>query len=398
MPVLREVLPADWKALNALHRWAWFPERSESGWEWVHRFGQGYPGWVLEDEEGVCGYLGNIRQSYALLDARLVGATGYSLIVLPRARGGSRLLLEAFRNQPGVFATSILNSNARAAPIYGREGLTAFPAGWADARIVWPLAPVTIVSEQIVRRLFHNRRPSRELFHSARSAPVAASVDQVRALDPWADAAAIDLFSSALNASGSLVADRSSRALQARFSDPDQANPPVLYGWDDEDRLSAMALGQVGKMTECEAPILDIIDVAWLEPHGAVAATALLARLKTHGQRAGASRMRLPLVNAATAAVARDVPGSLLRRRHLQSHTRFVESEGLEHLWNPTPYDGDFGFCLRPPPVGRTPAVRDAARGTRPAPGSAGPVTESPPRLGDSLSSTERLSRLRPRV
>lgn len=351
MPVLREVLPTDWTSLNDLHRWAWFSERSESGWEWVHRFGQGYPGWVLEDEDGVCGYLGNIRQDYALRGTSLLGATGYSLIVLPRAKGGSRLLLDAFRSQPDVFATSIFNSNDRASPIYSREGFTAFPQDWADAKIVWPLAPMTILSERIARSLYRNRRPSRELFSSARERPPGPNTAGLSALDPWTDAGAINLFHAELRNTGSLIADRSARVLQGRFSDPDRAELPMLYGWRNGDRLSAVALGQLGKMSECEAPILDIIDVVWLEPHGAAGAAALLAQLKTAGRRAGASRMRLSLVNHTTAEIALRVPGAVIRHRHVHGHVGFIAGLEEDLPWAPTPFDGDFGFCLRPPPT-----------------------------------------------
>ncbi|MDP2765541.1 MAG: hypothetical protein Q8O54_11980, partial [Brevundimonas sp.] len=38
------------------------------------------------------------------------------------------------------------------------------------------------------------------------------------------------------------------------------------------------------------------------------------------------------------------------RRRHIHGHAILVADPGLEPLWRPTPYDGDFGFCLRPPP------------------------------------------------
>lgn len=350
MPILREVLPADWESLNELHRWAWFPERSMAGWEWVHRFGQGHPGWVLEDHDGVCGYLGNIRQDYALPDARFVGATGYSLIVLPRAKGGSRSLLEAFRSQRGVFATSIFNSNARAAPIYSREGFAAFPQNWADAKIVWPLAPMTILSERVVRSLYRNTRPSRELFSGARDRPPGRGAAGLSALDPSTDAAAIDRFYEELRHAGSMIADRSARALQDRFSDPDRTERPMLYGWGEGDRLSAMALGQLGKMSECEAPILDIIDIVWLEPHGVAAALALLVQLKTEGRRAGASRMRLSLLNHATAEIALRVPGAVIRRRHVHGHASLVAGMDHDLAWAPTPFDGDFGFCLRPPP------------------------------------------------
>lgn len=350
-PVLREVHHADWKPLNDLHRWAWFPERSQLGWEWVHHLGEGYPGWVLEDRDGVCGYIGNIRQNYTYLGARLIGATGYSLIVLPRAKGGSRLLLQAFRSQPDVFVTSIFNSNALAAPIYEREGFSAFPEEWASAKIIWPLAPMTILSERIARSFYRHRRPSRELFNGGKGRSRGQSIAGVSILDPWTDAAGIDHFNAELHRSGSLVADRSSQAFQDRFSDPDQVEPPMLYGWSEGNRLSAVALGQLGKMSEYEAPVLDIIDLAWLEPYGAASATLLLFQMKTEGRRSGASRMRLSLVNQDTAEVALRVPGAILRRRHVHGYASFVAGSDEPIPWAPTPFNGDFGFCLRPPPV-----------------------------------------------
>lgn len=351
MAGLRAVGPADWGALNRLHAWAWFPERSEAGWAWLRAMGKSVPGWVLEDGEGVCGFLGNIRQDYAQGPERLIAATGYSLIVLPRARGGSRVLLDAFRSQPGIFAASIFNGNARSAPIYQREGFTPFPDTWANAKIVWPLAPLTILSERIARARFQNRRSPRELFSASPGGALTSGTKQLAALDPWTDAALLDAFYAVLQRSGSTIADRSAGALQNRFSDPDRTAAPVLCGWREDGRLSAIVLGQMGKMTECEAPILDVIDVAWVGPHGDRAAAALLSHMRTLGRRLSASRMRLSLVNSATAAVARQVPGGLVRRRHVHAHICLPGPQEHDLLWSPTPYDGDFAFCLRAPPV-----------------------------------------------
>lgn len=351
MSILREVALADWQSLNDLHRWAWFPERSQRGWEWVLGLGQGYPGWVLEDIDGVCGFLGNIRQNYSLRDNHLVAATGYSLIVLPRAKGGSHLLLDAFRNQPHVFATSIFNSNGRAAPIYSREGFAPFPSGWANAKIVWPLSPMTIFSERIVRSAYRNRRPSQDLFQRLPGRSSVPRVVGVLALDPWSDSEAINRFWEDLANTNSLIAERSARVLQNRFSDPDRTRSPTLYGWADGSQLTAIALGQLGKMSECEAPILDIIDIAWLAPGGHIGAKALLTQFKNVGRDTGASRMRLSVVNDVTVDIARSIPGSLLRRRHIHGHATIVAGDGHEDVWRPTPYDGDFGFCLRPPPT-----------------------------------------------
>lgn len=350
MPSLREVEPADWQSLNDLHRWAWFPERSERGWAWLHQFGRGAPGWVLEDEHGVCGYLGNIRQDYTSESHNLCAATGYSLIVLPRAKGGSRPLLEAFQSQPGVFATTILNGNARSAPIYARNGFSPFPPDWADAKIVWPLAPFTILSERVARTVYRHRRPARELFAGSGHRAAAQWPPELAALDPWRDAAEIDLFDEELRQQGTLLAARSAQVFQERYSDPDATLPPVLLGWRQGGRLVALAFAQVGKMSECEAPILDVIDLAWPDVEERGPAGRLLAELQAHGRRIGASRLRLSVVNTATALVAQSVPGALVRRSHVHAHVRYAAPAGDPSHWMPTPYDGDFGFFLRPPP------------------------------------------------
>lgn len=367
---LRAVEIGDWRALNALHRWAQFPERSEDGWAWIHRLGNGHPGWVIEDDHGVCGHFGNLRQDYAFGPSGLVAATGYSLIVLPRARGGSRPLLEAFRSQPGVFAASVFNGNARSSAVYRREQMTPFPAAWADAKIVWPLAPLTIATERLARAVFRDRRATREWFSSHRSGDLAAADPKLIRLDPWRDADKIDRFWSHLKQEQSLVAHRGARVFQARFSDPDRTSDPLLYGWG-QDRLSAIALGQVGKMSEREASVLDVIDLAWTGPDGQAAATALLLHLKEVGRQIGASRLRLPMLNSDLVAVAKAVPGSILRRRHTHAHVSFRDGAEKASLWRPTPLDGDYGFCLRPPPSPTQPLRRQETSNAWTQPSSA---------------------------
>ena len=148
--------------------------------------------------------------------------------------------------------------------------------------------------------------------------------------------------------SGSLIAVRSAQAFQDRFSDPDATSSPTLYGWKEENRLVALALAQVGKMSQVEAVILDVIDLVWLDPEGRSPATALLAALKSHGRRISASRLRLSIVTDATGEIAQGVPGGHVRTNHVHSHAR-VSGIG-RRSWDPTPFDGDYGFFLRPPP------------------------------------------------
>lgn len=353
MIALRLAHRQDWKAINALHEWAWFPVRSEAGWAWMFSFSPDCPGWVLEDADGVCGFLGNLVQHYRRGPDRLAAATGYSLIVLPRARGGSRRLLRAFREQRGVFATSILNGNARSEGIYRREGFEPFPLGWADAKVVWPLQPVTIAAERLARTLYNRRRPDRDLFSGRiRSAVgVRFANDAVRRLDLVRDSGPLATFERRLGEERRLLADRSGRLLQRRFADPDRTSDPVLLGWFDHDGLGATAIGHWGKMSEIEATILDVVDVVALGASGARAGPALLEAMKVVGREAGASRVRLPLLNAQLADWAGAVPGGLVRRRHVHAHVHFTEvADRTETGWVPSGFDGDYGFCLRHPP------------------------------------------------
>jgi hypothetical protein len=347
--VLRQASLADWQEINALHRWAWFPERSEAGWRWMFALAGRAPGWVLEDDQGLCGFLGNVVQSYCWTDGPTQAATGYSLIVLPRARGGSHALLEAFRGQSGVFATSIFNGNGRSAQVYPREGFSGFPPGWADAKVVWPLRPFTIAAERVAWRVLGGKRPEAELFRS-RQATINLSDPRIVLLDPWRDAAVLDNYWSALAATGRLLATRSSEALQSRFSDPDQTREPILLGYLEGSELIAASMAQMGKMSELEAPILDVIDLTWLRVSSLSAPFALLAQMKEIALDLRASRLRLPLVNAESAALATHVEGALFRRRHLHAHVLF-QQPALASAWRPTPFDGDYGFALRPEPM-----------------------------------------------
>lgn len=359
---LRIARAEDWNAINALHHWAWFPVRSETGWAWMFSFSPDCPGWVLEDADGVCGFLGNLTQTYHRGPDVLAAATGYSLIVLPRARGGSHRLLQAFRAQPGVFAVSILNGNARSEPIYGREGFEPLPAGWADAKIVWPLKPLTMVAERVAGALFSRRRLERDLF-SAPARPDGAAVfadKGVRTLDPIRDALHLSTFDRRLALERRLVPDRSPALLGRRFSDPDRTSDPVMLGWFNAGGLAATAIGHCGKMTEITAPILDVVDVVALPEAGAQAGPALLAAMKVVGRARGASRVRLPLVNPELAGWAASVPGGLVRRHHVHAHVRFdAEAADIRSAWTPTAYDGDYGFCLRHQPA------RDVRSGRR---------------------------------
>jgi hypothetical protein len=48
------------------------------------------------------------------------------------------------------------------------------------------------------------------------------------------------------------------------------------------------------------------------------------------------------------------MPGAQRQVTHGHCHVRFAPDvdPAMTAAWQPTPYDGDYSFCLRPPPLG----------------------------------------------
>lgn len=69
---IRELTPADYPAIQALHRGVGWPERSLAGWKWLHanpaRLEIGAPaGWVSTGPDGrVTAHAGNLVQRFRM--------------------------------------------------------------------------------------------------------------------------------------------------------------------------------------------------------------------------------------------------------------------------------------------------------------------------------------------
>ena len=86
---------------------------------------------------------------------------------------------------------------------------------------------------------------------------------------------------------------------------------------------------------------------------------ALVGSLIRNAPRLGVARVRLSVVTAEVERRLGALPGVMRVRRHRHGHARLTEAGvGLASRWRLTPYDGDFGFCLRSPP---RPEARSAA-------------------------------------
>lgn len=367
---IRPVRPDDYPDVNRLHRQVWWPERSMAGWRWLAdnpaRLDLNAPeGWVIEDGEGrAAAFLGNLPQRFYLTDRRLHAATGFSIIVPPEQRGGSRALIKAFMDQAGCFARYTLNANPRSSGLYHRHGMKAWPPLTHDLKLSWIVDPLACLQGRLLRgavarfpslaamlgETFMNRRLWGE---SRRRTP-----DRVRPLGDLSDGSAYDSFWRALRAEGRLVADRSPAVLRWRLSDPDRTHEPVMLVHEAKDGITGFAMAQLAKGNSIEPAFLEIVDLVALE-HAPEALPALTAGLIATARAMGAAKVRLQVVNPHLLSRL----GGLARSARREGgwghcHVIFDQDADFADDWRPTPYDGDYGVCLRPVPA-PAPAMLD---------------------------------------
>lgn len=363
--LIRPIRMDDAADISALLDWAWFAPRSEAGWRWLcrtprSREARSIPiGFVAEDSDGrVAGVFGLFAQDYVSSRSDTVGATGHTLIVHPRIKGASAGLVDAALDQAGLFGVTVLNGNARAAPIYARHGMKAWPSERGDLNLVWVTDPLAILAERAARASVSRRepgavRPHTERFLRARVfetelVRLGPSVRQMSAADLderfeefWAD----------LAAEGRLTARRDAASWRWRLSDPDRTRDSILLAWMDGEAIGGLLLAQVGKTNEIECPNLEIIDLVALESCADQALPDLAAALVRNASRLGVARVRMPVVTEEMEGHLSRVPGMIRRRSHVHGHVRFgADGEALAADWQLTPYDADYGFCLRHPP------------------------------------------------
>ncbi len=365
---LRPFALEDAPAVNALCRSVWWPERSLAGWKWLAEGppgaradgDSGPPGWVCERDGQVLGFLGNFVQRFQRGDRDYRGATGHTFVVDPSARGAGRLLLRALAEQQGRFAVYLFNANALSASHYRHYGLDPWPVPYDRVKYVWRMDLPAVISERLKWRLaglrqFEGVREGGERFLdprlvTGRMGPLAQGVQVVarEAVDGRFDALWRRLI-----ASGRFLAARDAASLAWRMDDPDLTRAPVLLGYEAQGRLSGYLLAYFAKQTEIERTSLDIVDLVAESGHEADAIPALVNSLTRNARRLGAVRVRLQTVTPRLDGLLRGLPGARRVMTHGHCHARFAEGldGGIAAAWEATPYDGDYSFCLRPPPL-----------------------------------------------
>lgn len=360
---VRPIDDADFEAVNALHGSVGWPRRSLAGWRWLKDnpagIESGAPsGWLLEAPDGrPSGHTGNFVQRFHRGGDILYGATGYSIIVAPHARGHSRPLLRAFSTQAGMVALYTFNANPRSAPLYKRHGLTAWPLTTHDVKLSWRIDTLACAGgrlwREIDRRAPHLIDPARErLLNPRLGGPAALDLARgVSLLSDLDDRSRFGDFWTALRAEGRLIADRSPATLRWRLADPDLTLRPLLLAYNRGKAITGYAMAVVAKGNPIEPPMLEVIDLIGLkdEPR---AIPALMQTLLRNARSLGAAKVRIQVVNEDM--IRRLGPLAASARREGgwgHCHARFApDAEGIE-TWTPTPFDADYGICLRPAPV-----------------------------------------------
>lgn len=365
---VRPIRPEDYDAVNALHRSVWWPERSVAGWRWLEsnparRDIDAPVGWVVEDAGGrVTAFVGNLVQRFRHGERRLHGATGFSIVVAPGAKGQSRGLIRAVMNQPNVFSTYTFNANPVAAALYPLFGIKAFPTP-GDLKLAWIVDPVACAAGRGLRRLVARfpslAAPLGERLMNPRLARPSPLVlpKGVEVLTDLGDRSDYAAFWDGLATEKRVLADRSPAMLRWRLADPDLTTAPMLLCFRREGRITGYAMAMLGKGNAIEAPFLEIIDLETLadEPD---AVRTLTQALIDNARGLGAAKVRLQVASADLLERLGDLTQSGRREGGWgHCHARFAADAPDPALWTPTPFDGDYAICTRPPPV-RTPGLR----------------------------------------
>lgn len=354
----RPFQPEDTPKVDALHRSVDWPVRSPQGWAWLRANParpEDFPiGWLAEDDQGNAAFVGQFPQTFHARGKTAMGVTGYSIIVPPALRGAASPLIRRVLNRPDAAFIYTLNANARSAPIYRRHGLLPWPTETHALKLSWVIDPAVCAVANLARRMAPDR--------SGRSGPERLMNPRVNApgelrlppqVAPLADfAAEWDGFWERLKESGGVWAARNAETMRWRMADPDRTAAPIILVFRRDGAITGWVMAQTAKMSRHEPPVLDIIDLAAVDDD-AEAIQVLTKSLIRNARRLGVAKVRLQVVSASILAALGPLAGRARREGGWgHAHARFRPDwdARLRVGWSPTPFDGDYGFCLRPVP------------------------------------------------
>lgn len=353
---LRAVGIADREACGRLLREVGFKAPSEAGWRWLfeenpaHRRHRPVAGWLLEDERGVQGYLGNILLDYQLDGRPILAATCTAWVVDPRARGDSLRLLTAFFKQAGpeIFLTASANGESEAAY---RSFKAEAPAGAGFAQgTVWVIRDAVALRERGLPSVLAPFSRLARLFSGRARVPRARGSAQVQRLRPAEIDARFDRLWAQVGARPGLRRARDAASLRWTLTDPDQRPGAAAFALERDGALAGYALVAPHQPSPTRGLQLRLVDLCTAEGQEA-AAGPLLARAAEHARELGAGLLYAPPCGAELAALLVGRGGRPLVRDH---HSHFLRARKradtpplvAEGRWAATGLDGDIPFVL----------------------------------------------------
>lgn len=373
----------DTPAVNRLHAEVWWHERSPEGWRWLadnpaRQANQAPLGWVVADaQDRASAFVGNFVQRFWIGDRSILGASGFSIIVPPEQRGAAPRLVRTLMRQPDCGFRYTLNANPKAARLYPRLGLSPCPEVGHDLKLSWIINPVTCAWGRFLRGAVHRSPGLAERLGERLMSPQAARAASrtlhdlplplpagIRWLGDLSDGSAFSRFWDELRGQGRLIADRSPATLRWRMADPELTSTPLLLSREQDGGIQGYAQAVMSKGSPIEPPALEILDLIALD-RAPDAVAALMQALLDLAPRLGVARVRLQVVNAALLAALGPLARSARREGGWgHCHAQFdAELEEAGRDWRPTPFDGDYAFCLRPMPIGAHAALDRSSPG-----------------------------------
>jgi len=358
----------DVPAVNTLCDWAWWPQRSAAGWAWLAAgppgardpSDPGPAGWVCERDGKVVAFLGNFVQRFHHGDEILYGASGHTFLARPDAKGAGRMLLRALAEQPGRFAIYLFNANAVSAGHYRHYAIDPWPETTHRVKYRWWVDLPGALSERVLWKVSELRgfegvraRGERYITDRLRHGAVTRLQSGVRVMAETEVDERFDDLWTRLTGDGRLLAARDAASLRWRLADPDLTRRPILLGYEEDGRLTGYLLAYFAKQTEIERPSLDIVDLVATQDSELTAIPALVSTLVGNARDLGVVRVRLQTVSPGLDEILCRLPGAQRIVTHGHCHARFADGlpAGAADAWRATPYDGDYSFCLRPPPL-----------------------------------------------
>jgi hypothetical protein len=359
---VRSLSLSDLDDINRLHREVWWPERSSEGWRWLMNNPaaqeiQAPAGLVLAKEDGdVAGFLGIFVQRFWQGNQISHASSGFSIIVPPKVRGGSNLLIPAYLATPGMSAHYTLNCNALSSPLYRKFGMTPWPLETHDLKLSWIIRPLACAAARGLRELVA-RQPKAAQGLGERLLPRHSSVDARRLRDDievvtdLSDHGDYATYWQSLKAEGRFMADRSPAMLRWRLSDPDLTQPIVLLAARRDGRIVAHAMAMMAKYSSIEPATLEILDLDGLSEARDLI-PGLVQSLIQLAAPMGAAKLRLQTLSQRLLEDLDDL-GRRARREGGYGHCHFRMAPHFtgHETWQPTPFDGDYSICWRPMPV-----------------------------------------------